>query len=57
MKKFGKFAIPYLVWMGILVVIPLAIMVGLAFLKTDGVSLKEPNLLLKTFSVYSTMQS
>ncbi|HHU80476.1 MAG: ABC transporter permease [Bacilli bacterium] len=50
MKKFGKFAIPYLVWMGILVVIPLAIMVGLAFLKTDGVSLKGAQFTFENFS-------
>lgn len=38
MKKFSKFTIPYLVWMGILVVIPLAIMVVLSIMKTDGVN-------------------
>lgn len=50
MKKFSKLALPYIIWMGILVVIPLAIMLVLSFMKTDGVSFQGGKFTFDNFS-------
>ncbi len=38
MKSFKKLAIPYFIWLSILVILPLILMFVLSFFKTDGVS-------------------
>ena len=39
MKRFKGFAIPYFVWLSLLVVVPLVLMLVLTFLHTDGMNL------------------
>lgn len=40
MRKFGKFVIPYIVWLVILVVIPMFAMIILSFANTEGLDFK-----------------
>lgn len=40
MKRFSKLALPYSIWMIVLVVIPLILMIGLSFINSNGFDLK-----------------
>lgn len=50
MKRFNRLAIPYLIWMMILVVLPLLIMVVLAFLDIKGIDFSDASFTLKNFN-------
>ena len=49
MKRFSKFAYPYAIWMGILVIIPVIIMVILSFLDINGFNVKDAEFTLANF--------
>ena len=49
MKRFGRFSIPYFVWLSILVIVPLLLMFILTFFKTDGVDFSAAKLTIKNF--------
>ena len=44
MKKFSKLSIPYLIWMILPVMIPIAILIVMAFQKTNGIKIFEGKL-------------
>ena len=50
MSKFKKLAIPYLVWMIVLVLIPLILMVIMSFLKMDQLDIQNSKFTLSNFS-------
>ncbi len=39
MKKFKSYSVPYFIWLGLLVILPLLLMLCLTFLQTDGMNL------------------
>lgn len=54
MKKFSKLSIPYLIWMILLVMIPIAILIVMAFQKTNGIKIFEGKLDFNNFRVLAT---
>ena len=54
MKKFSKLSIPYLIWMILLVMIPIAILIVMAFQKTNGIKIFEGKLDFNNFKVLAT---
>ena len=50
MKRFKSFAIPYFVWLGLLVVVPLVLMLVLTFLQTDGMNLTGAQATLSNYA-------
>ena len=54
MKKFSKLSIPYLIWMILLVMIPIAILIVMAFQKTNGIKIFEGKLDFNNFMVLAT---
>ena len=50
MTKFKKLAIPYLLWMTILVLIPLVLMIIMSFLKMDYLDIQNAKFTLKNFA-------
>ena len=50
MTKFKKLAIPYLIWMTILVLIPLVLMIIMSFLKMDYLDIQNAKFTLKNFA-------
>ena len=50
MKRFKSFAIPYFVWLGLLVVVPLVLMLVLTFLQTDGMNLTGATATLSNYA-------
>lgn len=54
MKRFGKLSVPYLIWMIVLVVIPLMLMVVLAFLDIQGLDFRNASFTLENFKTTFT---
>ena len=54
MKRFGKLSLPYLIWMILLVIIPLMLMVVLAFLDIQGLDFKNASFTLENFKTTFT---
>ncbi len=50
MKRFKGFAIPYFVWLSLLVVVPLVLMLVLTFLHTDGMNLTGAQATLSNYA-------
>lgn len=50
MKRFKGFAIPYFVWLSLLVVVPLVLMLVLTFLHTDGMNLTGAQATLNNYA-------
>ncbi len=50
MKRFKYMSVPYLVWLCILVIIPFAFMIVLAFTESDGIDFSEAIFTFKNFS-------
>ena len=50
MTKFKKLAIPYLIWMTILVLIPLVLMIIMSFLKMDYLDIQNAKFTFKNFA-------
>ena len=51
MKRFSKLSIPYLIWMSLLVLIPIAILIIMAFQETKGIKIFEGKLTFNNFKV------
>ena len=54
MKKFAKLSLPYLFWMVLLVIIPLLLMIVLAFLDIQGLDFKNASFSLDNFKTTFT---
>ena len=52
MKQFSKLAIPYFVWLLILVVLPLVVMFCLTFMSTNGMDFSDAELTAWTAYYY-----
>ncbi len=50
MKKFKFFAIPYLIWLSILIIVPVFLLLYLSLTKTNGLSFNSPTFTLKNFN-------